>query len=310
MSLQFDLPPAPNRTSPPLDTGEVPILLKRPHPAQAPWVYGQKKRQVVRAGRRSGKTSGIAIRACLRFLAGQRVLYAGPTQDQLGRFWTEVKNALEPAVSAGLLHRSDTNMFIERRGTENRITAKTAWNADTLRGDYADELILDEWQLMDEDAWRLVGAPMLIDNNGNATFLYTPPSLHTRSVSMARNKMHAAELYIQAQKNPRWATFHFTSHANPYISREGLAEVTEDLTALARRMEIMAEDVFEAPAALWARSMFEGRPLTVPPLTRIVVGVDPTGTAAGDETGIIVAGIDERGDGWVLADYSAHNMRP
>ena len=43
-----------------------------------------------------------------------------------------------------------------------------------LRGDYADELILDEFQLMNEDIWDAVGAPMLLDNNGDASFhLYT-----------------------------------------------------------------------------------------------------------------------------------------
>ena len=36
--------------------------------------------------------------------------------------------------------------YIELPGTKQRIRAKTAFNADTLRGDYADELLLDEFQ--------------------------------------------------------------------------------------------------------------------------------------------------------------------
>jgi phage terminase large subunit-like protein len=44
----------------------------------------------------------------------------------------------------------------------------------------------------------------------------------------------------------------------------------------------------------------------VPSLTRIVVAIDPAATSGGtaDETGIIVAGKDVEGHGWVLADLS------
>ncbi|MGH8965451.1 MAG: hypothetical protein ACRDXB_09010, partial [Actinomycetes bacterium] len=43
-----------------------------------------------------------------------------------------------------------------------------------------------------------------------------------------------------------------------------------------------------------------------PDLVKIVVGVDPAGssTRRSDETGIVVVGIDEDGNLWVLADYS------
>jgi hypothetical protein len=83
-------------------------------------------------------------------------------------------------------------------------------------------MILDEWQLMNEDAWEVVGAPMMLDTNGNATFIYTPPSLHSRSVSKANDPQHAAKLYKKAAADTsgRWAVFNFTSNDNPYLSRE------------------------------------------------------------------------------------------
>jgi hypothetical protein len=55
-----------------------------------------------------------------------------------------------------------------------RIRAKTAWDADSLRGDYADFLVLDECALLAPNAWEEVGAPMLADNDGDAWFLSTP----------------------------------------------------------------------------------------------------------------------------------------
>ena len=50
------------------------------------------------------------------------------------------------------IHQERNQPYVELAHTKQRIRAKTAWNADTLRGDYADVLILDEFQLMSEAA--------------------------------------------------------------------------------------------------------------------------------------------------------------
>ena len=160
---------------------------------------------------------------------------------------------------------------------------------------------------MDETAWGEVGAPMLLDNNGDAVFIYTPPSLRSRSTSKARDPQHAAKLYKKAKADDtgRWAVYHFTSRENPYISREALDEIAKDMTAIAIRQEIMAEDIDEAPGALWTREIIElGRVVKAPEsMSRIVVGVDPTATSTGDEAGIITAGI-KGDDYYTLADDS------
>jgi phage terminase large subunit-like protein len=269
------------------------IELLTPHPKQSEFIDSPAKRKIIRAGRRSGKTVGISIYAVKQFLEHKRILYAAPTQEQIERFWVTVCRALAEPIDANVLYKNETLHVIETPGTENRIRAKTAWNADSLRGDYADELILDEWQLMNEDAWELVGAPMLLDNDGNATFIYTPPSLHSRSVSKAKDPQHAAKMFRRAQQDTkgRWAAFNFTSHDNPHISKAALDEIAKDMTAVAYRMEIMAEDVDEAPGALWTRKIIEdARELKAPDLSRIVVGVDPTATSTGDEAGIVTVG--------------------
>lgn len=278
-----------------------------PHAKQRAFVRSAAKRVMVRAGRRGGKTVGVSIRAAERFLAGRRVLYTAPTIDQVERFWTTVTRIFAPAVDAGALRKNQTKHLIELPGTERRIRAKTAWNANTLRGDYADELILDEFQLMDEDAWGVVGAPMLADNDGDAVFVYTPPSLRSRSASKAHDPQHAAKLYksVLAANDPRWALFHFSSYDNPYVSRAALDALAGEMTALAYRMEIMAEDVDEAPGALWTRAVLDAYRAAVrpPQLYRIAVGVDPSVSSDGDEAGIVTAGIAGT-HAYVLADDS------
>jgi len=260
----------------------IEVKLKRPHKKQG-FVVSKVPRIVVKAGRRGGKTIGAAVKAVKHFLKGGRVLYGAPTQDQVESFWWEVTQALYLPIQEGLFYKNETKHLIELPNTKQRIRAKTCWNADTLRGDWADLLILDEWQLMNEGAWELVGAPMLLDNDGQALFIFTPPSLHSKSVSKAKDVRHATKLFkqVESSKDPRWAAFSFTSHDNPYISKKALEEIALDMSSLAYRQEIMAEDVDEAPGALWTRELIKSMrlpgdiDLEALSLARIAVGVDP-----------------------------------
>lgn len=293
-----------------MKTAELTVILPRPHFRQEEFLKSTAKRKVIRAGRRGGKTYGSAIYAVEQFLGNRRVLYGAPTQEQVDRFWHLVCDALREPIELGVYYKNETKHLIERPGTEARIRAKTCWNADTLRGDYADELILDEFQLMNEDTWEVVGAPMLLDNNGNAIFIYTPPSLQSRSVTKANDPQHAAKLFKKASADTsgRWAAFHFTTYDNPYIQKEAIDDLAGDMSSLSYRMEIMAEDIDEAPGALWKRETIEKcRVSEAPQLVRIVVGIDPSGTSksTSDEAGIVVAGLDAAGHGYILEDLTA-----
>lgn len=281
------------------------VHLRTPHAKQQQFLDSSAKRKVIRAGRRGGKTTGIAILAGRAFMEGRRILYAAPTEDQVETFWWEIKAAFTDAIDSGAVYKNETKHVLEIPGTKTRIRAKTAWNAETLRGDYADLLILDEFQLMNEDTWGVVGAPMLLDNDGDAVFIYTPPSLHSRARTQARDPRHAAKLYKRADEDAsgRWDAFHFTSYENPHLSTSALDEITADMTAFAIQQEILAEDKDEAPGALWNRALLEdARVNRMPTLVRIVVGVDPPGGAT--ECGIVVAGIGDDGHGYVIDDAS------
>lgn len=288
---------------------EITVILPKPHGKQIEFLRSTAKRKVIRAGRRGGKTYGASIYAVEKFLEGKRVLYATPTQEQVDRFWYLVCESLREPIEQGIFYKNETKHLIELAGTEQRIRAKTAWNSDTLRGDFADELILDEFQLMNEDTWGVVGAPMLMDNNGNAIFIYTPPSLQSRSVTKANDPQHAAKLFKKAAADTtgRWQAFHFSTYDNPYIDKTVIDDLANDMSSIAYRMEIMAEDIDEAPGALWKRANIEKyRVDKSPQLKRIVVAIDPSGSdkTTSDEAGIIIAGVDGHGEGYILEDLS------
>src|SRR5262245_43942347 len=66
------------------------------------------------------------------------------------------------------------------------------------------------------------------------------------------------------------------------------------------RQELYAEVLEDTPGALWTRLLLEQtRVRQVPPLRRIVIGLDP-----GHEAGIIVAGLGDDGHGYILEDLS------
>src|SRR5262249_777682 len=76
------------------------------------------------------------------------------------------------------------------------------------------------------------------------------------------------------------------------------------------RQELQAEMLDDTPGALWRREWLDRdrypKERLLPGLRRIVVVVDPVVSSGegSDETGIIVAGVDREGHGYVLADES------
>jgi phage terminase large subunit-like protein len=73
------------------------------------------------------------------------------------------------------------------------------------------------------------------------------------------------------------------------------------------RQELDAELLEDTPGALWSHGSIEASRLrSAPEMTRVVVAIDPAVTSGeeADETGIVVAGKDKDGHGYVLADIS------
>jgi phage terminase large subunit-like protein len=79
------------------------------------------------------------------------------------------------------------------------------------------------------------------------------------------------------------------------------------------RQELMGELLLDTPGALWTHDQIEAlRRTREPVLQRLVIAIDPSGSSdeEADETGIVAAGVDEDGIGWVLADLSGRYPPP
>ena len=115
--------------------------------------------------------------------------------------------------------------------------------------------------------------------------------------------------------DPRTAVTRASTHANaanlsPVFLDEVLARYAG--TRLGRQ-EIDGEIIEDRADALWTRDLIEAaRVAKVPPLLRIVIGVDPPGSArpGADACGIVAAGIAENGTNYVLADATVQQLAP
>lgn len=247
---------------------EYVIRLPAPHSKQSAFLDSPAKRKVIVAGRRGGKTTGVAMLAADLALEGRRILEAAPTADQTSAFWDQVRGYFAEPIKSGVV-RANKNERLLELPNGGRIRCKTAWDADTLRGDHADLLILDEYSLMKPSAWDEVGAPMLLDNDGDAVFIFTP-----------QRKNHAFSMYANAlgDDTGRWAAWHFTSFDNPFLSPDALSEITADMTEEAYRQEILAEFLDNEGAVFRNLAACMGAPLETSPEEhrghKIVAGVD------------------------------------
>src|SRR5262245_7291818 len=115
--------------------------------------------------------------------------------------------------------------------------------------------------------------------------------------------------------DPRTAVTRASTHANgAHLSPAFLAEVLARYagTRLGRQ-EIDGEIIEDRADALWTRAIIEAsRVSSAPALLRIVIGVDPPGSArpGADACGIVAAGIAENDRIYVLEDASVQGLAP
>lgn len=207
------------------------LSVPAPHEKQALIDACDKKRVLVNAGRRGGKTVWASRKAIKEANAGRQVLYIAPVSAQTDAFWMNCKDWLADALLVGLVKKNETKRTMEF-WSGGRIEARTGNKPDHLRGGYGDYIVLDEYAYQAPEIWEKVCSPMLLDNNGSVVFISTPN---------LRN--HFYHLYLKAEESEDWAVFQFSSHDNPHLSVEALEDITEDMTDVDYRQEILAEFV-------------------------------------------------------------------
>jgi phage terminase large subunit-like protein len=175
------------------------------------------------------------------------------------------------------------------------VTLYTAEEADTLRGPQHSFLGCDELATWTgRDAWDQAQFGLRLGANPRIAIGTTPRPTELIKELVARKDVHVT-------KGSTWD--------NAQNLPEGFLQQLRDRYEGTRlgRQEIDAEILLDIPGALFTYAQIEaGRVKETPPLTRIVVAIDPAVTSGedSDETGIVVAGVDVAGELYVLEDAS------
>ena len=93
---------------------------------------------------------------------------------------------------------------------------------------------------------------------------------------------------------------------NPSDNLENLSEdyiANLQLLSAAKRKRFLDGDYTSEEGSLWKRDWIKYKDIEKDQLTRIVLGVDPSGSRDGDEVGIIIAGTDGK-DYYILDDFT------
>lgn len=257
------------------------------------------------AGRGAGKTRAGAEWVREQVKAGRRrISLIAPTAADARDVMVEGDSGLLSVCWAGDMTQDGAELGrpayepSKRRVTWANGAIATLFSADEperLRGPQSDALWADElasWRR--PEAWDMAMFGLRLGDDPRAIVTTTPkPTAFVRRLAMDSGT-HLT----------RGSTFDNAANLAP----SAIAKLRQDYegTRLGRQ-ELYAEILDDLPGALWTRSMFDDARLAEPPdMRRIVVAVDPSGTAGadddGDSIGIVVAGKGIDGRGYVLAD--------
>lgn len=267
------------------------VKLPSLHPGQQAVAHDPARFKVLACGRRWGKTRLGTVLCLVQALRGGRAWWVAPSYKMAAVGWRGV-SWLAQQIPGTVIRVGDRMATVPGGGT---VQIRSADNPQSLRSEGLDFVVLDECAYMDESAWSYSLRPTLADRRGRALFISTPHGLNW-----------FRQLFLLGQgQDDEWRSWQFKSADNPYLDKDEIESARRLLSSRVFRQEFEADFLEDNPGALWKRAWIDAwRVLKAPDLKRVVVAVDPTATASGDEAGIIAAGVDRAGDFYVIEDAS------
>lgn len=210
------------------------ILIPCPHPGQFLLWRGRNRFNVVRCGRRWGKTA-FAIFLIASGVFGQLtgtpvpVSYMAPSYKMMVTVWDSVTVMLAPAI-----RKTDTQNRRIWLANGQWIDFWSLQDPSRVRGQKYGLMIVDEAALVDglDGIWQQVLRPTLTDLSGHAWFLSTP---------IEGTGFEVLDGFSARFGN--WRSFQAPTHGNPFLSRAELAEIESQMPDDFFRQEYLAEYV-------------------------------------------------------------------
>jgi hypothetical protein len=219
---------------------ETTIELHKLHPCQQTILNGAKRFNVVKCGRRFGKTELTKDLGINPMLDGFPVGYWTPTYKDLDKVWDEINYTCKPIIAD-----RDSQLKKLKLITGGSIDMWSMEDPDSGRGFSYKRAIMDECEKGRnfKKAWENTIIGTLADYSGDAWMLSTPKFGNT----------YFKEIFKYPLEKPDWMSWSFTSYDNPFLPNGEIDNIKAQIPDIVFRCEYMAEDV-SITDNLWAFS--------------------------------------------------------
>ena len=278
------------------------------------------KNTLVIGGRRLGKSEFAADVAADEFLYNDtRTFFLSPYPAQTRVFWRAINKIFSRVINNPRRKKVFDQKFRKllsplllesRHDNNNAVSALTTYDPESIRGEYATLIILDEHAYGSDTILDDVIRPMLFDKpDSRVLILSTPPNPVRMHESLAKGNMHhIIELWNMAKESDNWNAHTYSTRDNPTLNQSQMEQFKQEVSDITYQIEYEAKmDEDFSSSTYFKRDYFQYRDHNTH--ERVVVGVDPTGSQTGDECGIIVAGKQKQLYD-VLADRSVGGVEP
>lgn len=204
------------------------------HQHQRKVVASQARFKVIRAGRRSGKTSMEVEDMSFTAISkkDRQIFYIAPTQIQAREIiWEMLKKRL---AGIGEPNESRLEMKVPTQDGGFSLIKIAGWeNRENFRGKPAHKMYFDEVDTMRDFflGWMEIFRPTLLDYNGKAFFTGTPK----------KENPNLRRLEKIAQDDKDYEAFHFTTSDNPFIPLAEIEKAKQESDQDTYRQEYLAE---------------------------------------------------------------------
>ena len=207
--------------------------------------------------------------------------YVGPILKQAKKVsWSYLKDFVSDIPGVKI---NESELYIEFPNNGARITIYGADNPDSIRGEYFDGVVLDEYADIHPELWSKVIRPMLADRKGWAIFIGTPKG-HDQFfeiLKLAKERMNEGKAWF-ATVLPHWET--------GVLDRRELDDALEEMGENAFAQEFCCDFSVEAadsliPIALVQAAMGKHLKKTDYELAAKIMGVDVA--RFGDDSSVI-----------------------
>lgn len=138
-----------------------------------------------------------------------------------------------------------------------RIQLSGAENFETIRGNYVDGCVLDEWGNMNPQIWKEVLRPAMSDRKGWVIFLGTP-----------NGKNHFYDTYLEAMDDDRWLARTYSVEETKLIDEDELAMARKTMGEEEYRQEFLCDWAAAVRGSFYgaeiSRAREDGRILNIP----------------------------------------------